>query len=187
MIEIKSPSTLNEIVESFNDLHNQSTRYWNLYQTEQFFAKLEDAWSPADNVRHLNKSNQPLILALSLPKLLIRLMFGKPSSSSLSYDKLKEKYLSVLAAGGKAGKFAPKERKETNLEDFRSKIMLEREEIFQKLIATIKKLPEDSLDKYNLPHPLLGKLTVREMLYFTVYHNQHHILVVERRKKALQK
>jgi hypothetical protein len=25
-----------------------------------------------------------------------------------------------------------------------------------------------------LPHPLLGKLTLREMLYFTAYHADHH-------------
>ena len=34
---------------------------------------------------------------------------------------------------------------------------------------------EKDLDKYKLPHPLLGKLTVREMLFFTIYHNEHHL------------
>jgi len=31
-----------------------------------------------------------------------------------------------------------------------------------------------------LPHPLLGKVTVREMLYFTIHHVQHHHALVER-------
>jgi hypothetical protein len=30
------------------------------------------------------------------------------------------------------------------------------------------------LDLLILPHPLLGKLTLREMLYFTLYHVEHH-------------
>jgi hypothetical protein len=35
---------------------------------------------------------------------------------------------------------------------------------------------EDDLDNHRLPHPLLGKLTVREMLFFTLYHIQHHMI-----------
>jgi hypothetical protein len=38
----------------------------------------------------------------------------------------------------------------------------------------LKKFSEDDLDSIRLPHPLLGKLTVREMLYFAVYHVGHH-------------
>jgi hypothetical protein len=30
------------------------------------------------------------------------------------------------------------------------------------------------LDEYLLPHPLIGKLTIREILYFTIYHNLRH-------------
>jgi hypothetical protein len=31
-----------------------------------------------------------------------------------------------------------------------------------------------------LPHPLLGKITIREMLYFTAYHVQHHENIIKR-------
>jgi len=31
-----------------------------------------------------------------------------------------------------------------------------------------------SVDQYQLPHPVLGKLTIREMLFFTIYHNLRH-------------
>ena len=33
---------------------------------------------------------------------------------------------------------------------------------------------ESDLDKYVLPHPLLGKISLREMLYFTDFHILHH-------------
>jgi len=39
-----------------------------------------------------------------------------------------------------------------------------------------------SLDKFMLPHPLLGKLAVREMLFFTMYHNLHHVNNVRRQR-----
>jgi len=43
---------------------------------------------------------------------------------------------------------------------------------------------EEDLDKLILPHPLLGKLTLREMMYFTIYHVQHHQRIVERNLAA---
>jgi uncharacterized damage-inducible protein DinB len=33
---------------------------------------------------------------------------------------------------------------------------------------------EDQLDEAQLPHPIIGKITVREMLFFTIHHNLRH-------------
>jgi uncharacterized damage-inducible protein DinB len=49
------------------------------------------------------------------------------------------------------------------------------------LCAAIAQWPETALDARRLPHPLIGRLTVREMLLFTVYHNRHHLENVQRR------
>ncbi len=46
--------------------------------------------------------------------------------------------------------------------------------LVQKLCKRMNKYSEEELDKYILPHPLMGKVTLREMLYFTIYHVQHH-------------
>jgi len=43
-----------------------------------------------------------------------------------------------------------------------------------RLCARVRKYNEQQLDSYILPHPLIGKLTLREMLYFTLYHAEHH-------------
>ena len=40
-------------------------------------------------------------------------------------------------------------------------------------------LSESDLDTLQAPHPLLGKLTLRELMYFTIYHAQHHQRNVE--------
>jgi hypothetical protein len=45
---------------------------------------------------------------------------------------------------------------------------------------------EADLDRYLLPHPLLGKLTLREMLHFTLYHNYHHVQSVATRLRGAQ-
>jgi hypothetical protein len=45
---------------------------------------------------------------------------------------------------------------------------------------------EAALDSVQMPHPLLGRLTAREMIFFTLYHNQHHVEVVRRRLDPAQ-
>jgi hypothetical protein len=45
---------------------------------------------------------------------------------------------------------------------------------------------EQELDRVTLPHPLLGKLTAREVAYFTVYHGRHHVEAVRRRLGAVE-
>ena len=50
------------------------------------------------------------------------------------------------------------------------------------LIGNIEKKWSDAkLDKYIAPHPLLGKITLRELAYFTIYHIQHHLSIIRKR------
>ena len=42
------------------------------------------------------------------------------------------------------------------------------------LCKKLKNYSEKELEVYILPHPLLGKLTLREMLYFNILHAEHH-------------
>ena len=50
----------------------------------------------------------------------------------------------------------------------------------QKLISLFGELSENQLDEYFLPHPIIGKLTIREMLFFTLYHLRHHHDIIKR-------
>lgn len=54
----------------------------------------------------------------------------------------------------------------------------------KKLITAINKNWSDpQLDQYLAPHPLLGKLTLRELGYFTIYHTEHHLNIIKERLK----
>ncbi|HEY1013545.1 MAG TPA: DinB family protein, partial [Herpetosiphonaceae bacterium] len=48
------------------------------------------------------------------------------------------------------------------------------------LAAAIAGWSESEADAHVLPHPVLGNLTIREMLRFAAYHNQHHVNDVRR-------
>ena len=43
---------------------------------------------------------------------------------------------------------------------------------------------EEALDRHGLTHPLIGELTVREMLLFCVVHERHHLKLVRTRLEA---
>ncbi len=169
------PRTRDEILAQLHELHRAGTTFWELFSAEAFFTPVGGGWSPAGNVRHLNKAIKPLARALTLPRFLLWMLFGKARKPSRSYSGLRDIYLATLKRGAGAGSFAPEPPDSSgNADGSRAKLMATREDLANKLSAAIRRWNDEDLDRYRLPHPLLGKLTVREMLFFTVYHNYHH-------------
>lgn len=185
MFTIPEPATAKQIVTTLERVQGESVEYWSGFETSEFFAKIDGHWSPAENVRHLIKSIRPVTKALALPRLVLRLMFVAPRRDSAPWPEIQARYLGLLDAGGKAGRFAPSEREEQDLEVGRARIIAQFVQVNRDLRAAIAKWPDRSLDRYQLPHPLLGKLTLREMLIFTAYHQTHHLDGVKRRRGEL--
>jgi len=176
------PQTKPEILRELRALHERSTRYWDAFSTADFLAPIGDAWSPADNVRHLGKSVRAVARGLRVPKLLLFLRFGPSRRASRDYGTLRDDYRGILAGGGKAGRFAPTpEGAPADPVAWRRELMARREATANALESAVEPWSEKALDRYRMPHPLLGKLTVREMLFFTLYHNLHHVQNVARR------
>jgi hypothetical protein len=178
---VESPHTREQIVTAFEQQEIDSLAYWNAFDTAAFFRKIGASWSPAETVRHLNKATRPVVKALHLPGILLRVMFGRAGRPSVTYDELVERYARRLAEGGQAGRFAPSSQSNEDLATWREAIMRDFKGISRNLRTAIVRWPEEKLDRLQLPHPLLGKLTVREMLFFTLNHHRHHIGVVRRR------
>ncbi|HKO55711.1 MAG TPA: DinB family protein [Thermoanaerobaculia bacterium] len=176
----QSPQTREELLRAFERQEGESLAYWNAFDLDAFFAPIGESWSPAETVRHLVKSIRPVTKALTMNRLMLRLLFGKPRRASVTYDALRARYQQLLAEGGKAGRFAPSAQSEPDLARWRASIMTNFTRVNRDLRAAIARWPESKLDALQLPHPLLGKLTVREMLFFTLYHQRHHIAVVRR-------
>jgi hypothetical protein len=151
-------------------------------QTAGRFRSLDDAtffsrpqpekWSPAEVARHLVLSVRPLILAHALPEWLLRLLFGKPNRPGRSYEQLVERYKQKLAAGGRAS--APFVPKPIAHDANKESVVAEFEKAYARYAKRLMSIREADLDRYLLPHPLLGKLSLREMTYFTIYHLEHH-------------
>jgi len=41
--------------------------------------------------------------------------------------------------------------------------------------AAFSRWPEAALDTHALPHDLLGRVSVRELMFFVLYHDRHHL------------
>lgn len=167
-----------EIRKALDEKVNAFNNYIIPLNKEQLEATPGNKWSAGQNLDHLIRSIRPLQLAYSLPRFMLSLMFGKANRPSKTFDELVEKYNSRLSTGGRAsGQFIPKaivfEQKELLLKKYNKHK--------EKLISKIAKISEEDLDKYILPHPLLGKITLREMLFFTIHHNVHHLELLKAR------
>jgi hypothetical protein len=128
-------------------------------------------WSAGQQLEHLVKSTNPLRPLSFLPKFVLGMRFGKSNRPSMSFDKLVEKYQSKLAAGGKST--APFIPKAVNF-DKKSILITQLNTNVQAIKKGLARFSELELDYYIIPHPLLGKLTLREMAFFTTYHCLHH-------------
>jgi hypothetical protein len=177
-----NPYTQIEIVNALRALAGDGLSFWTKIDPDLFVARLGQAWSPAENVRHLIKATTPVTQALNLPAPTLITMFGSGRGKSESFDSLRERYLSLLTGGVDAGRFAPDEHvPPADHAAWQSELVGECRDAVLALAEAAGRWEESDLDKYQIPHPLLGKLTVREMLFFTLYHHSHHKQNVERR------
>ncbi len=169
--------TKQEIIDKLtNDYQSFATLVYSLNDQDFIFAP-EGKWSAGQQLDHIIKSIAPLVTFFSLPKMIPGLVFGKSNRETRDYETIVAKYKTALEKGGKAsGRFVPKPVSADQKEKLKNNLL----KTLQGLTKVINHYDESQLDKYLVPHPLLGKMTAREMLYFTIYHVAHH------RKAVLQ-
>jgi hypothetical protein len=166
-----------DIIKASEKIFNQFTNSCSNINEDLFFDKPTTKWSIAENVQHLIIATNTTTLAFLLPRFLVRLIGGKPNRNSKTYDELVAKYKKKLAEGGAAsGRFIPKPIK---INFGKEKLLANWNTATAKHIATLQKnRSENDLDNYLVKHPLLGRITLRELCYFTIYHTQHHLTII---------
>lgn len=151
--------------------HTVFTDYLFSLSNEAFLTSYHEKWAAGQQLEHIYLSVKPVRQALGMPKILLRFLLGKANRSGRNYDELVDKYRNKLQGGGKApGRFVPKVISIEKGQQLKTALAKE----IARLCSKLDRFTEEELDRYILPHPLLGKLTLREMMYFTLYHVGHH-------------
>jgi DinB superfamily len=164
-----------QLSEQLEHHHRAFTTLLSDLTPAQLDAIVANKWNAYQQIEHIIKSVSPVNTAFLLPLFLLGLLFGKANRNSKSYDELVAKYHLKLIEGGRAAsRFVPG-GKEKNIQVLTNQLL----RLVHSLQHKIRSRKEAELDLYILPHPLLGKLTLREMIYFTIYHVQHHQKQVE--------
>lgn len=171
---MSEPFSQTEIVAALGQTRQEVGAYFAGLSPEQFTHGNAETWSPAHHLHHLIVSNQPVASALALPR--DRLPARNATQPSRIYSDIRALYRETLATGVKAsGRFLP------DPQGTRAELLAEYGQTLDALQTRLQGWNDADLDASTLAHPVLGPLSVREMLLFTLYHNAHHRAGVQAR------
>ncbi len=156
--------SLEENVIQFNDLVKGLNK-------DEFEINLNNKWSAGQDLVHLIKVLKIVNIGFTLPKPILRLMYGIQKNNNRSFEQLQQMYKSALEGGAKAPTiYIPK-----------PVVYIDKDNLIQKHVSLNKSFIDKlnnhtqyELDSYRLPHPILGKISLRELASFTSFHTSHH-------------
>ncbi|MEM1003298.1 MAG: DinB family protein [Bacteroidota bacterium] len=134
----------------------------------------EGKWTVGQHTKHLLQSTKPLNLALSLPKFIIVWKYGKTNRALRPYEQVIKRYEERLEESrGKVYKASqnmgvPHVNEKTYL---LNRLQVEH----RKLEYKTRNLSDQLLDELVLPHPLMGKMPMREIIMWSAHHVDHHL------------
>jgi hypothetical protein len=165
------------IIKELSERHIIFVDYILSLSYKEFMYSFQNKWTAGQQMDHIFRATSILPLAFNMPKFITGFIFGKTKRSTMEYDELVQKYVSKLEKGAKAATlFIPGKIPYSYRIDLADKLLKK----ISGINSAIDIISEQELDLYMLPHPILGRVTYREMLYFTMYHVNHHYALTKR-------
>lgn len=170
-----------ELLQSIQKISTAHVDFYSKIPVNIFFSQpIDGGWSPKKNLEHLSKSLNAVTLGLISPKFTL-LIFGINSDTSKKMNSIIDTYLGKLSTGSQAGIFTPIEIFQSSDLESKKNVIARFEKSLTKFSNSISKWDDSDLDKYRLPHPILGNISAREMILFSIYHLFHHTEKVNKR------
>ncbi len=160
----KLTEDLKRATEAFNDLVSGLT-------PDAFEASHLGKWTAGQDLKHLTKSMQLTNFVYTLPLVSLRMLFGKPNRKSRSEQELRDRYRKAIGKGVKA----PRMLKPGKVSHTQCQALIKKHRIAtDRLCQKLEQLGDDTLEKYLVNHPAIGKATLRELALLTRFHVEHH-------------
>ncbi|MEN0002643.1 MAG: DinB family protein [Bacteroidota bacterium] len=170
--KIDRPALLQLLRESFQKIqaHLQDYDAAQLFELEQ-----ADKWSAAGHLQHLIQSNASIASEFKEPKNRLS-AFGKPAQPETNYQALRARYTKGVVGVKAPASLQPQLTPAATIEPLFQNWQM----ILHKFEQRLANWTEEELDQYTIPHPFLGALSARQMLYFALFHNEHHLNSIRR-------
>ncbi|PKH51931.1 DinB family protein [Tenacibaculum sp. Bg11-29] len=166
------------IISVLEEKHQQLFNWLENQSENNFKEGPKGKWTTGQHIAHLVDSIKKVNSALSYPKFLLKYKFGKANREVRSYDEVTKRYQDKLLKNKEKAKM------------FNIDVKTPSEKSFHQLLSTLqiqnKKLQHKTqrwknkdLDTLILPHPLMGKMPIREIIMWTAYHTEHHTNILK--------
>jgi hypothetical protein len=137
----------------------------------------EGRWNALQQIKHVYLCLSTISQALS-SKEYIEQKFGRIDRPTLTYDEVIERYKSGLAAGGKApDRFVPDSSLKPSQKD---EIIGELNNMLLNIQKQLESYSDDECNSLVLPHPFVGKLTIKELFFLMTEHANIHRNSIDR-------
>jgi len=168
-----------QLIQELNRAFKQ-TIDWVYDQPESHFNEelMQGKWTIAGHIYHLIKSTKGVSKGMTMPKIGLRTMFGKAKIKERSYQEILDLYTDTLAA---SNVYAPGAYEAEPGRIFERASLINRfEGERHDFVKALEKWKEEDLSTYVMPHPVMGKFTIREFAYFTILHTHHHLNILKK-------
>ncbi|MFY0604122.1 MAG: DinB family protein [Flavobacteriaceae bacterium] len=171
-----------EIITTLENKHQELFDWIEKQPIDKWIIGPKDKWTSGQHILHLVNSIKLLNKALRVPKFLLKRKFGVCNRAARSYDEVANRYIERLNQNKEKAKAF----------NINLKVPLKKEK--ERLVATLQiqnkklqyktnKWSDKHLDTLLLPHPLMGRMTVREIIMWTAYHTDHHKDILKEKYK----
>lgn len=158
------------LIKDFHLNHQELIQFAKSLSDDNFMFVPNGKWTAGQQLDHVYLCLHPISQALASKEFILH-KFGKIDRPAWSYDLTITKYRSALENGGKAPeRFVPRPV-ELNA---RETLMMSLDELLHMICNQLTQYSDEELQALVLPHPLLDKLTIYEMISLMSYHATHH-------------
>lgn len=180
---MKTPPSRASLITELATVEAEVAAFFGAISADVFTARPGTAWSPAEHLDHLNIAVSATARGFAMSRLVLRFRFGRSSRPCRTFDELRADYLARLSAGaGATGRFVPRPQPpgESPAETQR-RLLARWQRVNERLRNALATWSERDLDRVRFPHPILGRIPARELIFFTIHHGPHHIAAARRR------
>ncbi len=177
--------TKEDIVQLLEDSHQALITFLENQPNDLWTKGPKGKWTTGQQALHLLQSIKKLNDALCLPKFILKYKFGTSNRELRDFDTIIKRYQERLEAAQGVTFKASRNMKIPPLSD-KPYILTRLQMEHKKLQYKTMKISDSNLNNLVVPHPLMGKMPLREIIMWTAHYVNHHSKILkERYNKAV--